>query len=114
MHVFADDGDCYPPLRPVYQIDDFAPAVEVGLRSVQAEMLAHLAVEPFRVVGAGDGIDRLDIERRDHPALPQITEKGDLLSCLRRDLPLAAAQQDVRLNPEAEQLLRRMLSRFGL
>src|SRR5271168_4385232 len=114
MRVFTDDGDCYPSLGLVNQIDDFAPAVEVGLRSVEPEMIAHLAVEPLRMVSAGHGIDRLDVERRYHPAFPQVAKQGDLLACVGRDRPLAAAQQDVGLNPEAEELLRGMLRRFGL
>src|SRR5437763_16769563 len=102
MRVFADDGDRHPPLGLLNQVDDFTPAVEVGLRCIEPEMIADLTVEPLRMVGAGYGIDRLDIERRNHPTLPQVAEQRDFLACVRGDRPLAAAQEDVRLNPEAE------------
>ena len=44
----------------------------------------------------------------------QIAEQRDLLARAVRDRPLAAAQQDVGLDAEAEQFLGRMLGRLGL
>src|SRR5271166_6747132 len=100
MRVFANDGDCHAPLGLVDQVDDFAPAGEVGLRSIEPEMPADLAVEPLGVIGGGHRIDRVEVERRYHPALPEIAEEGDLVARRRGNRPLAAAQQYIRLDPE--------------
>src|ERR1700738_3460535 len=50
MGVLADDGDRHPSFRFIDAVDDFAPAIEIGLRSIQPEMLANLPVEPLIVV----------------------------------------------------------------
>src|SRR5439155_6254257 len=102
------------PLGLLDQVDDLVPPVEIGRRGVEAEMLTDLAIEAFGMVGAGHRIDRIDIQRWNDPALPQIAEQGDLLARGRGNRALAAAQQDVRLNAEAEQLLRGLLGRLAL
>src|SRR6266851_4740203 len=98
MGVLADDGDSHPPFGFIDAVDYFAPAIETGLRSIHAEVFANFPVEPLVVIGGGDGIDRVDIECGNDPALPQVAEQSDLLAGSRRDWPLAAAQQDIRLN----------------
>src|SRR5690242_14910400 len=114
MRVFADDGDCHAPLGLLDQVDNLVPSVELGRGGVEAEMLTDLPVEAFGMVGAGYGINRVYIERRNDPALPQITEQRNLFARGRGNRALAAAQQNVWLNAEAEQFLRGMLSRLGL
>ena len=69
VRVLADDGDRDLALGPADAADDLVPAREIGLRRVEAEMGADLAVEPLGVIGAGHGIDRVDVERRDDPRL---------------------------------------------
>src|SRR5215831_5019488 len=114
MRVLADNGDGHPPFRLQNPADDFAPSVEIGRGSIDAEMLADLPIEPFRMISARDGIDRVDVEGWDHPPLPQIAKQRDLTARRGRDRPFTAAQQDFWLNPEAQQLLHRVLRRFGL
>jgi len=90
--VLADDRDRHLPFGLMDAVDDRPPAIEVGLRRIQAEMPAYLPVEPFQMVGDGNAIDRVDIERRDDPAVVQIAELRDLLARGRRNRALAAAQ----------------------
>ena len=91
MGVLADDGDRDLALGPADPVDDRVPASEVGLRRVEPEMGADFAIEPLGVIGAGHGIDRVDIERGNDPQLAQIAEQRDLLARTLRDRPVAAA-----------------------
>src|SRR6266851_2460610 len=114
MCVLADDCDLDLPLGLVNAVDDRLPAIEIGLGRVKAEMEAHLAIEPLQVIGYRDGVDRIAIKGGDDPAFAQIAEQCDLLAGGRRYRPVTAAQQDVRLDAEAEEFLGGMLGRFGL
>ena len=55
-----------------------------------------------------------DVERRDHRFVADVAELPDLAARSLRDRPVGAAQQHVRLNADAEQLLHRVLRRLGL
>ena len=114
MRVLADDRDLDLALGPADAVDDRVPAGKIGLARLKPEMGADFAVEAFGVIGAGHRVDRVDIDRRDDARLAQIAEQRDLLAGAVRDRPLAAAQQDVGLDAEPKQLLRRMLGRLGL
>src|SRR5260221_1861493 len=109
MRVLADDGDLDLALRPADAADDLVPARQVGLRRLQPEMGADLAVEALGMVGAGDGVDRIDIDCRNDPRLAQVAEQRDLLARPVRYRPLAAAQEKVGLDAEPQQFPRRML-----
>src|SRR3546814_6304413 len=93
---------------PIYVM----PAGEVGLLRLQPEMAADLDVEALAVIGDRHLVDGVDVERRNHPLGAQIAEQRDLAPGVRRDLAVAAAQQDVGLDADAEQLLHRMLGRL--
>ena len=66
------------------------------------------------MVGVRDAVDRVDVERWDHARFPEIAEECDLLAGSLGDRPIAAAEQNVRLNAEAQQLLDRVLRGLGL
>src|SRR2546429_10027805 len=100
MRVLADDRDIDLALGAPDVVDDRIPAGEIGLACLQPEMGADFAVKALGVVGAGYGIDRIDIDRRNDPRLAQVAEQRDLPAGGARDWPLAAAQQDVGLNAE--------------
>src|SRR5690348_13342660 len=74
MRVLADDGDIDLALGPADAVDDRIPAREVGLARLKPEMGADLTVEAFRMVGPGNGVDRVDIDRRDDARLAKIAE----------------------------------------
>src|ERR1700730_11749534 len=80
MGVLAEDGDRHPPFGFIDAADYFAPASEIGLRGIHAEVFANFPVEPLVVIGGGDRIDRVDIECGNDPTLPQIAEQSDLLA----------------------------------
>src|SRR6185437_4918026 len=79
-----------------------------------AEMGADFAVESFKVIGVGHVIDGVDVDRLDDAGFAHVAEERDLAALAFRQRPIAPAQQDVRLDAEAEQLLHGMLRRLGL
>ena len=75
----------------------------------------HLAVEAGGVIGGGHVVDRtLDVARLDDRALAHVAEQAELAPLLARDLTVAAAEQNMRLDADRAQLLDRMLRRLGL
>src|SRR5579859_994 len=114
VDVLADDGDRDFALGLADRVHDRLPALELHRRRGDAEIVADGGVEAFLVIGDRHLVDRVDVERLDHPLLADVAEQRDLLALAQRDLAVAAAQQHVRLDAEAEQFLDRMLGRLGL
>src|ERR1700748_3607643 len=109
MCVFTDYGDRHSAFGFVNPANDLIPSLEIGLRGVESEMPTYFAVEAFGMIGAGHSVNCVEVERRNHPAFPQIAEQRDLLASGGRNRTLAAAQQNVRLDTEPAQLFRGML-----
>src|SRR5579864_9827233 len=102
MRVFADDGDIDLALRPANARDDVVPAAQIGRRGGDAEMLADLLIEALGVIGAGDGVDRVDVLRQDDARFLEIAEERDLLARAFRNRAVAAAEQDIGLDAESD------------
>ena len=114
MGVFADDGDRHLAFRPAHAGDDLLPALHIRRARRNAEMRADLGVEAFVVIGLRHGVDGVDVARQDDALFLEVAEQRDLLARAQRDVAVAAAEQDVGLDAEAEQLFHRMLRRLGL
>ena len=96
-------------------LHDPLPARQVGRRRRrQAEMPQHLAVQALGVIGDRHLVDGVHVQGRDHRLGPHVAEQRDLAPVVLRDLAVAAAEQHVRLDADALQLLDRMLGRLGL
>src|SRR5579872_686884 len=114
MRVFADDGDGDGAFGLADAADDIAPARQIGFTRREAEMAADFAVEALFVIGRRHVVDGVDVERRNDAFLAQIAEQRDLLARAFGDFAVAAAQQDIGLDAEAEKLLDAMLRRLAL
>src|SRR5207302_11279801 len=114
VRVLANDRDVDLALGPADAVNDRVPAGQIGLARLKPEMGADFAVKAFGMIGAGNRVDRVDIDRRDDARLAQIAEQRDLLAGAVRDRALAAAQQDIGLDAKPQELFRRMLGRLGL
>jgi hypothetical protein len=91
MRVFTDDRDCDPAFGFVDQLDDFVPALEIGFRRLDPEMCADFAIEALGMIGGGYAVDRVDVDRRDDPALAQIAEQRDLAPRRKRNRAVTPA-----------------------
>ena len=83
-------------------------------RRLQAQLVDHDVVEILLVQQHRNLVDVVGVDRGDHGALLDVGEQRDLAALLVRQRVQAAAQQDVRLNTDAAQLLDRVLRRLGL
>ena len=98
VRVLANDRDVDLALRPADAVNDRVPAGQIGLARLKPEMGADFAVKAFGMIGAGNRVDRVDIDRRDDARFAQIAEQRDLLAGAVRDRALAAAQQNIGLD----------------
>ena len=80
----------------------------------KVEVPQHLAVQPFLVVAAGHCVDAAGVIGRDHAFGPNVAEQRDLAALILGDFPVAAAEKNLGLDADAEQLLHGMLRRLGL
>ena len=85
-----------------------------GILGLDAESRQHLVVEAGGVIGLRHGVDVVDVASLDHRAFADVAEKRKLGALAKRDRPIGAAQQDVRLDADRAQFLNRMLRRLCL
>ena len=95
-------------------LDHVAPLGEIGLRHLQAQLVDDDVIQRLLVQQHRNLVDVVGVDRRDHRALLDVGEQRDLAALLLRQRMLAAAQQHVRLDADAAQLLDRVLGRLGL
>ena len=114
IDILADDCDAHLAVAGMAQFfDNILPVGQVGRLGPDIQFLDHLVVKMFLVQGLGHGIDMFRIHYRDDILFGDITEQADLLFHIVRQVALAAAQQDVRLDTDLAQLHDRMLGRLG-
>src|SRR5690606_27915917 len=102
-------------LRIEGALHDLGPAAEVRLSDhLDAEMPEDLSVETGLVIADRRGVDGGYVQRRDDAGFPDVAEERDLAARVARDLAVGTAEEDVRLDAEAQQFLHRMLCRLGL
>ena len=95
-------------------LDHLAPLGKVGRRHLQAQLVDHDVVQRLLVQQQRNLVDVVGVDRRDHRALLDVGEQRDLAALLLGQRLLAAAQQHVRLDADAAQLLHRVLGGLGL
>src|SRR5437870_8988226 len=115
LHVFPDEPDAHFVFRMPQLAHDLFPLAEgAELLVRKMELVEEDLVQPLARKGELHLVDVLDIERVDHRLLFHIAEERDLFLHLLRNRPLAAAEENVRLNADLAQLLDRVLRRLGL
>src|SRR5262245_20079406 len=113
--VLADDADHHLAVRRVLDLaDHLDPLVHVLVAVRQVEVLEEDGVHAFLGEDERHLVDRLDVLGGDHRLLRDVAEQRHLLLDFRRDEPVGAAQQDVRLNADGAQVAYRVLRRLGL
>ena len=112
--IFAGDGDRHLAFRPDHPVDDAHPLAQLRLSFIEPEIAADRGIEALAMQLQRHIVDGFGVERLDHPVGGDVAEQRDLAPRRLRDFPVAAAQQDVRLDAEAEQFLDAVLGRLGL
>ena len=81
---------------------------------VEPELLADELVEALLLEQRGDEVDVRDVAARDHRARVDVGEERDLVADVGRELVGRAADDDVRVDTDAAQLVDRVLRRLRL
>ena len=114
LDVLADHRDVDRGVVLLARRDDLLPLAKVRRRRLDAELVADDRVEVLFVQQDRDPVDVVGIDRRDDGPLLDIREERDLAALLFRQRVAAAAQEHVRLDADAPELLHRMLGGLGL
>ena len=114
LHVLADEGDL-DVLAPLDdQVGEVLPLAEHGGRRVEAEPLADELVEALPLEELRDQVDVGHVGRADHGPGVDVGEERDLLPDLVRERVARAADDDVRVDADAAQLVDGVLRRLRL
>ena len=114
VHILADHGDGDFVLRVLGFVDQVVPALEVGRRRVQAQLVADQAVQALLVQHARHLVDRVDVPHGDHAPGRHVGEQRNLGLLVLGDRAVGAAQQGIGLDADLAQLLHGVLGRLGL
>ncbi len=115
LDILADDGHVHRAIGVLDAVHHILPHAQVwARRGADLEHVEHRLVEPFAVIGERGLVDRLEVVGGDHVLLAHVAEESDLLALLVGDGLFGAAHENVRRDPDALQLLDRMLRRLGL
>ena len=114
VDVLADHGDVHLALRVLGFIDQIVPALEVGRRCVQAQLVADQPIQTLLVQHARHLVDGVGVPHRDHAPFSDVGEQRNLVALVVRNAAVGAAQQGVRLYADFAQFLHRVLGRLGL
>ena len=113
LRVFPDERDLDASVGVLLFFDHGAPLAQVGLGRIEAELAADFFVEPFAREHERHFVKRARGGVLNDALGFHVAEKGDLAADLFGDRHVAAANEDVRLDAEAQKLLDRMLRRLG-
>ena len=114
VDVLADHGDADFALRVLGFVHQLVPALEVGRRRVQAQLVADQAVQALLVQHARHLVDRVHVPHGDHAPFGHVGEQRDLAALFLGDLAVGAAQQRVGGDADLAQLLHGVLGGLGL
>src|SRR5215470_1159246 len=113
LHVLADDGDAGFAGRVMDSLDQIEPGLEILRALFEMEQPQNLLVEAFAAELCRYGVNGVHVFHRDHARFGDVAEERDLSLQLGGDMPVAAAEQDVWLNPDAQHLLHTVLRGLG-
>ena len=114
LHVLADERDLDDLAAIDDQIGEVLPLAEHGGRRVEAEPLADELVEALALEELGDQVDVGHVGRADHRLGVDVGEQRDLLADVVREHVARAADDDVRVDTDAAQLVDRVLGGLRL
>src|SRR5581483_6183319 len=114
LHVLADQGDLDHTLALPDALGQLVPLAEVRLRRRQPELLTDEVVEALLLQRGRDEVHVGDVLVRDHLVRLDVGEEGDLVAHVGRDRVARAADDHVRVDTDAAQLVDGVLRRLRL
>jgi hypothetical protein len=114
VHVLAAHGDLDALRHRVDLLHHPLPFAHIGGRAGESELLADDVVESLLAKDERHLVDRGHVARLDHLALGDVAEERDLAADVVRERPLGAADEDIRLDADRQELFHAVLRRFRL
>jgi len=114
LNVLAHYGDADFAARVVNAVDEVEPRAHVGRPLFQFQMTQNLRVETLSAEFHRNGINRVDVFHGNDAGFGYVAEERDFFLEVAGNVAVAAAKQNVRLNPDAEHLLNAVLCGLGL
>ncbi len=114
VDVLADHGHRNGELRVLDLMDQVVPALEVGWRRVQAQLVADQAIETLLVQHARHFVDRVHVPHGDHAPLGHVGEQRNLGALFFGHASVGSAEQGVGLDTDGAQFFGRVLRGLGL
>ena len=113
LHVLAHHSDADFAGRMLQRFQHRQPAAQIPRRCFQMQQSQNLFVQAFRRQGHRHFINVAHVRRGNHAGLRDVAEQGDFRFQVGAEVPVAAANQNVRLNPDAQHFLHAVLGRLG-
>ncbi len=114
LDVLADERDLDGVLALGDALCQLRPHREVGFTVAESELAADELVEPLRLQRLRDEVDVSDVLVRDHRVDVDVGEERDLVADVGGQRVARAADDDVRMDADAAQLVHRVLRRLRL
>ena len=114
LHVLADHRNVDLAIRIRLGAHHLAPLGEIRRRHLEAQLVHHDVIQLLLAIQQRDLVDVIRIDRGNDRTFFDVGEQRDLAALLFRQRMFAPAQQDVRLNTDAAQLLHGVLGRLRL
>ena len=114
LDIFADNRNADVPFRGQQPLDHAAPFGQVGLRRGDTQQAADTLVHALLVNHQRHFVNAARVEIFEHAVRRNVAEQADLRAHIARQRLFAAADDDIRLNPQSGQLLDGVLGRLGL
>ena len=113
LHVFSHYRDAHFACRMVQAMHQVQPRLHVGRFFDQLEVLQNLGVQPFSRKLHGNGIDGVHVLHGNDAGFGDVAEQRDFLFQLFGNVAVAAAQQNVRLDSDAQHFFDAVLRGLG-
>ena len=113
LDILADDANAYFAFGMMEALQHVEPRLHIGRTILEAEQAGDLCVEAFLAEFHRDFVNGFHIFHGDHAGFVDIAEESDLAFQVNGNVAIAAAQQDVGLNPDAEHFLDAVLRGLG-
>src|ERR1019366_1505344 len=114
LHVLSYNADSNHILRVVDAVYQLVPLRKVAIFRFQFEAAQDQRVHLFMRETHRYFVDGGNVLRRDHGFFFDVAEQGNLRLDLLRKVTVGAAEQNIRLNSDAEQFFNGVLGRLGL
>ena len=113
LDVFADDADADFAGGMLERLEHGQPAAQIARRSFETQQAKNLFVESFGRESHGDFVNVGDVRRGNDAGFGDVAEERDFRFQIGGQRAVAAANQHVRLNSDAEKFFHAVLRGFG-